>query len=226
MKKSFIFLTLFVTVFSSTFLHAETFSLINSNFHIYGALTEIAVYNKYASIPIIDDVVFSDAGAHAMSSASFFNVYAEAKAGSVHVGCPECAIEAVASAITTLDFRPDFSGLGPKINFYTIYQDLEFERIQILLTDLTTSIEILNIDPLTHGDNQKDYDLTYAEWNSLHVYRLIMNAWAASTWSYGGLGQSGIATDIKFSNVPEPATMLLLGLGLIGLAGIRRKFKN
>jgi len=40
------------------------------------------------------------------------------------------------------------------------------------------------------------------------------------------LGSWGMFDNIKITHVPEPTTLFLLGLGLLGLAGMKRKFKN
>ena len=52
----------------------------------------------------------------------------------------------------------------------------------------------------------------------------IIVGWSDKNWSimWADMTLVGIQSD----SVPEPSTLLLLGSGLIGLAGIRRKFKN
>jgi hypothetical protein len=54
--------------------------------------------------------------------------------------------------------------------------------------------------------------------NAVGVYVFTLN--------YGAWNGFPETLIVDIASVPEPATMLLLGLGLIGLAGVRRKFKK
>jgi hypothetical protein len=48
----------------------------------------------------------------------------------------------------------------------------------------------------------------------------------ASNGNTGGAGNGSVITSLLSVSVPEPVTVFLLGLGIVGLAGLRRKCSN
>jgi len=50
--------------------------------------------------------------------------------------------------------------------------------------------------------------------------------YGGSNGSWGGIGDINLGVSTELAAVSEPTAMLLLGIGLIGLAGARRKFQK
>ncbi len=163
---------------------------------------------------------------------------------SIFTGAPDDNYWGLGGASLTFDFGVDriVNGSGTDFNIYEVDNGaVEFSYINVFVSidntnwvDVSPSqsdgVRIAGDD--THGNNSffKSYDLgslTEAQYirivgtgsNTTPSHNTNFDLDAVGLINYELGGQQPPA-------VPEPGTMLLLGCGLIGLAGISRKKKN
>lgn len=131
-------------------------------------------------------------------------------------------------------------------NSLTIYLASGTQHPDVMLelfsfANLSTAASIYSANSLTHpllsaGTQyffvfSPYYGTTITWWTGApYVPPVLLTGYASGSWIPGTplAGQTAFSVEGTpiIGPIPEPATMLLLGLGLMGLAGVRRKFKK
>ena len=231
MKKSMVILCAMMLLLAANVHAVPFFDILDTTYHIEGFLcSECSSYNQTSNRPIADMVEYDDpllGYQKAQSIAKAGYLYGEIIDDIGDDASETIIYQSRTEVWSETVFNPLLNGSGPTLSFYFAweYPHGQFEGI---ITDNTLGVDIFNIWDVWNNDEDEgvvSFMCDYNDWNIDHNYTLKTSIWGST--NQVGHHQYEMKTDFfEFANVPEPSTILLIGSGLIGLAGLRRKFRK